>query len=356
MAGDDAVPEPVDVDDAGAQTGPRRSRAWAWAVAGGLVLAALAIPLGYQALRGPDGAVPGDTPSATPSASESPGDPTPSPTEPAPSPEPSAPSGENPCPGIAEEAREGTLELTPFDGDLPDGAVRAWLCGDPNEGFSATGGPAEPLTEGVGDLVGSFNALEPLPADIACTAEYRMTYVVVVDYADGSKRLRGELHGCRVVSDGERLFSGGEGFLQALVGLWEEQRAGLEAPTEAPAVCPPLSTLLATTPDAVVAGFVCSRDYSDIRVLGEIPDDLVARIIESLKSDVGGEVPGVDMDDRGALVLVDGWGSTMSLVPLLDGNFAVDPGPVTQLVSWKPPVDLATDLDALLGPEPSPTQ
>ncbi|HSO68155.1 MAG TPA: hypothetical protein VLQ67_00825 [Arachnia sp.] len=344
--------------DAPPEREARGSRRWVTgAVVGGLVLAAVAIPLGYQALWGPDGAVPGDSPSASPtvSGSEAPMDPTPSATVPSQSSEPPVSPGENPCPGSAEEAGQERFQLTPFDGDLPDGAVSAWLCGDPNEGFTSTGGPAEALTEGVDELVAAFNALEPLPQDMACTLEYRMTYVVVVDYADGSKRLSGELHGCRAVSDGERRLAGADGFLATIVGLWEDQRAGLQAPTEAPEVCPPLTTLVAATPEDVLAGYVCSRDFGDIRILQEVPDDLLARMTESLKTDVGGEVPGMGIDDRGAFVLVDGWGSTTSLVPLHDGNFAVDPGPLTEFTYWKPPVDLAEELHAFLGPEPSPT-
>lgn len=351
MAGDDATSDPVDLTESPQPR--RRSRAWVGAVVGGVVLALVTIALGYQALRGPDQAVPGGSPTASPARPETPGDPTPSPTGTAPS--PTLSSGDNPCPAIADEVREGTLELTPFDGDLPDGALRAWLCGDPHEGFMATGGPGEPLTEGLDRLTEAFNALEPLPADIVCTAEYRMTYVVVLDYADGAQRLRGELHGCRVVTDGERRFYGGEGFLQTLVGLWAEQRAAMEAPSAVPEVCPPLSTLVPTGPDAVLEGYVCSRDFGDIRVLDEIPDDLLARMVESLRTDVGGEVHEMGIEDRGALVLVDGWGSTISLVALQDGSFAVDPGPSAQWVGWEPPVDLADDLLALLGPEPSPT-
>ena len=174
-------------DGAGApaETEGRRPRRWVTgAVVGGLVLAAVAIPLGYQALRGPDGAVPGETPSPTPFGSGSP-TPVPSPTETAATPTPTVAPVENPCAGIAEEAREAGLQLTPFDGDLPAGALRAWLCGDPSEGFPATGGPLEPLTEGLDEVTAAFNALEPLPQDIACTAEYRMTYVVVLDYQTG---------------------------------------------------------------------------------------------------------------------------------------------------------------------------
>jgi hypothetical protein len=317
------------------------------AVIGGLILAAVAIPLGYQALTGPDGAVPAETPSLSPSGSSSP-EPSapPSPSGIAPTPGPV----ENPCAAIAEEG----LALTPFEGDLPDGALRAWLCGDPSQDISSTGGPAEPLTEGLDEVVAAFNALDPLPADIACTAEYRMTYVVVLDYQDGSTRLRGELHGCRTVSDGEHHWGGGEGFLRVLVDLWSRQRAAMDAPTEAPEVCPPLTTLVPTTPEAILVGHVCARNYGDVRVLDEIPEELLARMLESLAADVGGEVPGMGIDDRGAFVLVDGWGSTMTLVPLHDGNFAVDPTPLSEFVYWKPPVELARDLHEFLGPEVTP--
>ncbi|MHA6523989.1 hypothetical protein [Tessaracoccus sp. G1721] len=352
MAGDEATAE---ADGQGSER--RRGRVW-MAVAGGLILAAVAIPLGYQALRGPDGAVPGDTPgaSSTVSGSVAPVDPTPSATAPSPSLAPPAGPGGNPCPGIAEESREAGIQFTPFDGNLPAGATSAWLCGDPNEGLTSTGGPAEALTEGVDELVAAFNGLEPLPQDVACTMEYRMTYVVVVDYSDGSKRLTGELHGCRTVSDGERRLAGADGFLATILGMWEDQRAGREAPAEVPEVCPPLTTLVPTTPDAVLSGFVCSRDFADIRILQEVPDDLLARMIDSLTTDVGGEVPGMGIDDRGAFVLVDGWGSTMSLVPLHDGYFAVDPGHLDVFTYWKPPVDLVRDLHAFLGPVPSPTR
>lgn len=346
----------ADGTGAAADAEGRRPRRWVTgAVVGGLVLAAVAIPLGYQALRGPDGAVPGDTPSPIPSGSSSlePSAPSPTPTEA--SATPTVAPVENPCAGIAEETREAGLQLTPFDGDLPDGALRAWLCGDPSEGFPATGGPLEPLTEGLDEVTAAFNALEPLPGDVACTAEYRMTYVVVLDYPDGAQRLRGELHGCKVVSDGERQFSGGEGFLQTLVGLWERQRSGVAAPTEAPEACPPLTTLVPTTPDAVLVGHVCARDYGDVRVLSDVPEDLLSRMVESLRTDVGGDVPAMGIDDRGAFVLVDGWGSTMSLVPLHDGNFAVDPSPLDEFAYWKPSADLAEDLHAFLAPEPSPT-
>ena len=321
------------------------------AVIGGLILAAVAIPLGYQALTGPDGAVPADT--SSPSAPGSGSEPSASSSPTSAAPTPTAGPGENPCAAIADESRAGGLQLTPVEGDLPDGALRAWLCGDPSQDISSTGGPAEPLTEGLDEVVAAFNALEPLPPDTACTMEYRMIYVVVLDYADGSTRLRGELHGCRAISDGERQWGGGEGFLQLLVDLWSRQRAAMDAPTEAPEVCPPLTTLVPTTPDAILAGRVCSRDYGDVRVLNEIPEELLARMIGSLSADVGGEVPGMGIDDRGAFVLVDGWGSTLTLVPLHDGHFAVDPTPLSEFVYWKPPVELARDLHEFLGPEAS---
>lgn len=345
---------PDDPDPSGWAAGARRrsaARRTGRAAAVVALVAAVVVPLGYLASRGPDIAVPAGTPSGSPSA------PSVASTQPVgpPTQAPVVPAGENPCAAIRAESREGALQFTPFDGDLPDGALRAWLCGDPNQGYDTVGGPAEPLTEGVDQLVTAFNALEPLPQDIACTQEYRLTYVVVVDYPDGSKRLRGELHGCGVVSDGERLFSGGEGFLDTLLGLWEQQRAGRESPTEAPEVCPPLSTLLAASPDDIVAGYVCATYYDEVRVQDELPGDLAARIAAAMGEGVGGEAPWPWLAGGDAIVLADGWGSVITVEVLADGGFAVQNGWLTEPVAWAPSAELAAELQALLGSGASPT-
>lgn len=304
--------------------------------AGGVGLAlivAVAAPLTYLALRGGDVAVPAQSPSPAPST---------------------APTATNPCAEIIKGMSEDGPTLTALGNErLPAGATRAWFCGDQQQAMTA--GPAEPLTVGVEDLVKSFNALEPLAADAACTDEYRLTYELAFDYPDGRKVVAGTLHGCRAVTDGRTNWGGGDALFEAATSLWQKQREAVEAPAEVPATCPPIGTLLVARPADVQAGSVCVG-HGDTFQAVPLPADLFDQVKASLQTDMHEETPDTGLTDSQFLVLTDGWGSTLTLVAFPERGFGLFNTAEIQGNYWQPPEALETQIRALMPAVPQQSQ
>lgn len=261
------------------------------------------------------------------------------------------PTADNPCPNVLRAAQDGfNTFLTPVDGDLPENPERIWLCGEPYD--TGTAGPLEPLTTNVNEAVAAFNALEPGSTDMMCTQEYRMTYLTVLDYPDGRLVLRGELHGCRVITDGRNSWLGGEEWLNTLIGLWETQRSQQSAPSETPPICPPMTTIIAAKPAEVSTGHICTGPFDEQRVTGELDAELVDRIVANLDTGRSADDPRHQDLQSTTFVLSDPWGSTLSIIPLAEHGFFVgwaDPmGSSGEKLYWTPPADLERELRALL--------
>lgn len=324
-----ALPEDSDPQEWGplARKRSRDRRVGQTAAVAALVLA-VGIPVGYLLTRPNDTAVPAQTPSPV--------------------------SDTNPCAGIAKTQRAGNEYRTPLDGGkLPDGATRAWLCGNPNDISSA--GPAEPLTVGVDQLVSMFNSLGKQSPDVACTEEYRLTYGVVVDYDGDRKVVSGELHGCGVVSDGQTELVGGEELLAKAKELWSAQRVSSEAPANTPTACPPTGTILPASVDGLRAGFACTGGGEQMSVK-PIPAELLAEVKASLGRDVASEVPGQGALEQSLLVLVDEWGSMVTLLPNAGAGFGiVEAGSfgVDGVRFWVPDVALEAKVRALFPAPPT---
>ena len=125
---------------------------------------------------------------------------------------------------VCDDIQTGILaaEELPSTETLPDGAARAWLCGDRWETFGGVG-PIEPLTTDPDRVVDAVNAL-PSPDYEACREMGGITYHVVLDYPDGTRRVvSAETVNCEWVGGwGNR--AGGAELLQDLLPLWAAQR------------------------------------------------------------------------------------------------------------------------------------
>lgn len=103
-----------------------------------------------------------------------------------------------------------------------------WLCGEFGTLSVGPDGPAEPLIEGVDEVVAMLNGLEVQSQDV-CTQEYTLAYHVVIDYPDGQRVLRGELHGCQNISDDSTYWQGGAEVLTNLIARWQGAADGAAA-------------------------------------------------------------------------------------------------------------------------------
>ncbi|MBB1482862.1 hypothetical protein H5392_03175 [Tessaracoccus sp. MC1865] len=153
----------------------------------------------------------------------------------------SAPLPEEPLEGllpqVCADVVGGVLSpdtLAPTD-ILPGGVQRAWFCGDPR-GFGGVG-PVEPLTTQPDRIVEAINGLPVSTAD-ACTEVGGPTYHVVLDYADGERRVIAmETVNCQFVA-GTR--EGGGQLVDDVLTLWQAQREATPQPfTDEVALCSP---------------------------------------------------------------------------------------------------------------------
>lgn len=332
----DAVPEAPDTAGWPAQIRRRdRRRKTGMAVGALAIIAVLGVPVGLLIADQFDPRIPANPASPIPTGPP--------------------PTGANPCEDLLELMRGGEDVTTGLPGgELPAGATRAWLCGDPQQPWA---GPLEPLTSDadadLDELISAFNGYETLPPETACTDEYTMRYLTVFDYEETSVVVQGELHGCQVLIAHDDRRVGGEEFLELLTEQWLVQREHpRSAVTEAD--CGAVQgTLLPADPTRVISGFGCFL-VADRAHDEPVPPDLLERIGNALASAVLEPVSYPEIVDD-AVVLVDPWGATISLTRDGTGGFLVQNGtPVLYPQHrWEPDADLETEIIAYLGSPPS---
>ncbi|AQX15632.1 hypothetical protein BCR15_07600 [Tessaracoccus lapidicaptus] len=209
-----------------------------------------------------------------------------------------------PMPSLPEEPRVGLVsqvcddiqsgriaaEDLPDTEEVPQGATRAWLCGDRWETFGGVG-PLEPLTTDPDRVAAAINAL-PSPDYEACTEMGGITYHVVLDYPDGDRRIvSAETVNCEWVGGwGNR--AGGAQLLQDLLPLWAAQREAEPEPfVEEVDVCSDTAALVGLNALGTVErgslyrGVVCGKpaDAADGEdwIQRELPGDLVLAISQA---------------------------------------------------------------------------
>lgn len=331
----------------------RRSRAGAVGGVVGVLAVALAIPVALNLPNSPMSANPADQ-AAEEAGVTSP----PNPAEDAPddsdgvAPEPAGTG----LPG-AEACYDSSGALVqPVEGEqIEPGATLAWLCGDASpENPTGTVGPLEPLMDGLDGIVEFVEAQEePDIATIMCPADYALTYNVILEYPDGSRRaVSGELHGCRMVFDGTTYRAGGEEFYDYLRGLWLEQRDGTEAHMggDGSTSCPVSNSMLVPTLDDIRGGVVCvpGADGASYGQAGLHPDDLDLIVADIRANAVEGEPTGWGP----GIGLQGGWGDWLGLVGSdVDGSYHFYDAEGTSRV-WTPSPEAAEVLAAVIDGAP----
>lgn len=255
-----------------------------------------------------------------------------------------------------EQAEALTSDTSHRGAPVERGAKRAWLCGDATEA-----GPADPLTQDVDAAVEAYLALPEAAADRACTEEYRLTYTVVFQYEDGTVApVRGELHGCRTVTDFDTTRSGGEEFLGTLADLWRKERET----SDFNATSWPTQTSSILRPDlGNIDRVQFTWPRGDGKVEARQPDSagtwgsnqaFAAAIADSLAEPAThSALPAVfSPGDEGVIVLADRFGDVISLQPLIEGGYLYTPPQGDQDV-WSPPADLADALASMTIEEPA---
>ena len=273
-------------------------------------------------------------------------------------PAPAAPLPERTAADVCAEAgplmfvAANTTEYkVPGDPVLKEGAVRAWLCGDDSveDGMAfGTRGPLDPLTKDVDQAVAWFLGATPADPMQACTMEYRMAYTVAFEYGDGSLiPVRGELHGCRTVTDGSRTVNGGEEFLDLLTDLWTANRAAdLSADGE---LCTAQASIFAARPEDARSAAVCLiRDGAVDGSAALSDDDAVALGAAIAAGSV--QTDGADLDFGVETVMLDlanRAGDMIRLQRLADGRY-LSYADEQQRV-WTPTAEEAAILDAAIA-------
>ncbi|HSO70650.1 MAG TPA: hypothetical protein VLQ67_13575 [Arachnia sp.] len=221
------------------------------------------------------------------------------------------------------------------DGDLPDGATRAWLCGRSDTGseLELVGMP-DPLVAHAADAVEAFNALEKSVGVLDCMPN-PLDYTVVVEYGDGVHRAV-RIAGCGDLRDVTGMFdtfrADGAGYLNTLRDLWAEERAETGFGFTGTALCDAsyASVLRPLELDGLARAVVCRADGSAVELDAELTVDLLAALQsgEALAStDVRGEAPLPD------LVLLTPTGDPVSL-HRVDATYWWDDGTVSWM--WGP--------------------
>ena len=263
---------------ADASRGRARNRRVAGVAVAVLLAAGIAVPLALQ-LPGRSGPVVLTTPSPTTSASA---------TE-------STKGGQPLVPEVCADVQSGTAKPGTLSANqrLEPGAARVWLCGDVDGSFGGGAiGPIEPLTSEPDRVVAAINELPPSETDF-CYSIGGLTYHVVVDYPDGTRRvLAAETVNCEFVGGwGGR--TGGRALLETLEGFWDEQRASEPPFTDDADLCGTyprgyeeeggLSSFLPVERGSLVRGAVCglsadSVDFTGETIQRDLPETLVSAI------------------------------------------------------------------------------
>ncbi len=256
------------------------------------------------------------------------------------------------CEGVTSEDALNT-ELP--NGELPEGADRIWLCAG-HEFGAGIAPPVEALEEPglISEAVAVFNDLEPLPADTACTMELGPSWLVVHEYADGTKRtVKVEEFGCRAVLSGDtvKVDSQSASYKESLLDSWGAQRAMRDtAQTRPGPLCYLDSALMAVNPEdtTFTSGTAClAADQSDgeWNLLEEkpVPEDLLAQINGQLKK--VRPTPEYVITSGDALVLLNSSGDPLRLFRLDDGTYVWNDGEAMN--PWTPEGEIAQELTAL---------
>lgn len=328
--------------------GARRRRRTRQAVGGGvaaLAVLGVAVPLALSLSGGTSPIVASPEPAPATSASES-ALPTESPTSGTVELSP-AEGGKLGAAACFDAAGEPVLDVH-NQGAIPAGAVRAWLCTNPDN--YGTVGPLEPLVTDVDGLVAALYAQPELTDDGA--AESAEPYTVVFEYADGRMMsFTGDAQDSTVLTDGDTRLQGSEEFFVGQVrARWLDQRAELspsgayQSPLECPAVGYQRS-LMPTPFTEVTGGYACVTEDGVAVKSVELRESLAAQIgVEALANAVPVEAS-TEGGDR-VLVLTTQWGDRALLRQAGDRyEFAGDQG----LMGWTPAADLAAELDAIFG-------
>lgn len=342
---------PEDLSTTGLVDGARRKRrqrtGMVSAVAA-LAVVALAIPVALNLPQnGPIVAQPATTPTAPQTGEE----------------QTVEPAGSWPLPGpVACYNEDGSaISWTQYGYEpaepAPPGAVKAWFCGDyaPETGGGFVG-PLEPLTSGLDAIIEGVQAAETIDLTrTTCKADYRLSFNVVFEYADGSRRvIGGDRHGCGTTYDGGITRVGVEGFYDALYTGWEEQRATDTGDWVVPNICPGPFPLMETHARDAVQGSVCGEG-SDGSFSGTyLSDELVAEITDAITTmEEGGDEetapPVSDMpEQRVWLTLSNKFTDSETFVRHEDGIYRAYDGQGMDWF-WQPPEDLARKLDEALA-------
>lgn len=318
--------------------GRRRRGRTLTGVAAGVLAVGLAVPVGVSVLNRPvEAARPADALGA-----------------PAGPPEP-APLQERTAADVCAEAgplmfvAANTTEYKVWgDPVLKEGAVRAWLCGDDTvqDGVAfGTRGPLDPLTVDVDKAISWFLTAPEADRDGVCTADYRLTYIVAFEYDDGSLiPVSGELHGCRTVTDGSRMTTGGEEFLDLLADLWATNRApDFEAPAQP---CAATGTILVAKPEDTTSAAVCRVEQDGTVRSAEVED--AAAIGAAIAADaVVADETQLSFSDLVTLELANKAGEIVRFDHLEDGTYLSYENGTPML--WTPTADEAAVLDAAIA-------
>ncbi|RMB62043.1 hypothetical protein [Tessaracoccus antarcticus] len=265
-----------------------------------------------------------------------------------------------PQPYVAEgckDAASGDLASTELpDGALPEDAERVWLCASGEMQVGSPAPPLEPLEEAglVSQAAAAFNDLSPVPEDQACTMELGPAYLVVHEYADGTRHaVELQEYGCHLVIGGATVKGNSELYKEKLLELWRQQRADLDtAQTRPGPLCPLTGSVFSLLSENVTAtsGVTCvatgaGNDSSTAAHEAAIPAELLAQINTGIASAPLG-VPAV-APDGDSIVLLTKAGDPFVLYRLEDGTFYWSEGEYARL--WTPMAGTAEVLTPLFG-------
>ncbi len=255
--------------------------------------------------------------------------------------------GDGLVPTVCDEVQSGEIPVPdlPADEDLPTGAARVWLCGDMWERFGGVG-PIEPLTTDADRAVEALNTLPPSEADV-CTEMLGLTYHVVVDYPDGSRRVvAAETANCQFVGGwGGR--EGGAELLDQLLGLWSAQRGDSPEPftagvdvcgdlASAPTGTMGLNSIADVERASLYRGFVCgvpegAAPDADMEQR-DLPGELVIAITQATATPVD---QWAYPDGSPVVVMLNQYGDPVTYPVDDQGRLQLDDG------VWTPEGDLA---------------
>lgn len=242
------------------------------------------------------------------------------------------------------------------NGELPEGADRIWLCaGDDFEaGISP---PMEALEEPepVQDAVAAFNELAPMSPDLACTMELGPSWLVVHEYADGTKyTVKVEEFGCRAVLAGDIVNVDGESsYKEALLEAWDAQRTMRDTVQTRPGpLCSLNSSLMTVDPEETTftSGVAClAADYDDgaggVSQEKPIPADILALLNGELTK--VRPTPDYVVTAGDALILLNSTGDPVRLLREDDGAYLWDDGEAMNV--WAPEGEVAEKLTELFA-------